>query len=83
MNYCPCCSNLLLEHIRHTKSYWFCRHCWQEMPVYTLNESSSLTEAVTGKISKKSQKEKRINTTVYANQLQPINEWIGLQNLSA
>ncbi len=83
MNYCPCCSNLLLEHIRGAESYWFCRHCWQEMPVYNLNQSSSFTEAVIGKISSKPQKEKRINTTVYAKQWQSITEWIGLEEMSA
>jgi DNA-directed RNA polymerase subunit M/transcription elongation factor TFIIS len=82
MNYCPCCSSLLLEHIRGAESYWFCRHCWQEMPVYNLNKSSSLTEAVVGKLSRKPEKAKRRNTTVYANQWQPMSEWIGIQNLS-
>ncbi|MCW5316873.1 hypothetical protein GTQ43_24560 [Nostoc sp. KVJ3] len=81
MNYCPCCSNLLLEHIRGTESYWFCRHCWQEMPVYNLSESSSFTKAVTGKILRNNQKEKRTNTTVYASQWQSITEWIGLEDL--
>ncbi|MBE8999987.1 MULTISPECIES: hypothetical protein [unclassified Nostoc] len=83
MNYCPCCSSLLLEHIRGADSYWFCRHCWQEMPVYKLNESSLFTEAVIGKIPRKPQKEKCKNNTVYASQWQPIKEWIGLQDLSA
>jgi DNA-directed RNA polymerase subunit M/transcription elongation factor TFIIS len=82
MNYCPCCSSLLLEHIRGADSYWFCRHCWQEMPVYNLNKSSSFTESVMGKLPRKTQKVKSRNTTVYAKQWQPINEWIGLQDLS-
>ncbi|MBD0387450.1 MAG: hypothetical protein ICV54_13230 [Nostoc sp. C3-bin3] len=83
MNYCPCCSNLLLEHIRGAESYWFCRHCWQEMPVYNLNQSSSFTEAVIGKLSSSPQKEKRRNTTVYVRQWQSITEWIGLEEMSA
>lgn len=29
---CPCCSNTLLRHIRSTGVYWFCKHCYQEMP---------------------------------------------------
>ncbi|OKH38072.1 hypothetical protein NIES2119_10955 [[Phormidium ambiguum] IAM M-71] len=29
---CPCCSNTLLRHIRSTGIYWFCSHCYQEMP---------------------------------------------------
>lgn len=83
MNYCPCCSNLLLEHIRGAESYWFCRHCWQEMPVYNLNKSSSLIEAVQGKLPRKPQKAKRINTTVYASKWQSVTEWIELEEMSA
>jgi hypothetical protein len=30
---CPCCSYRLLMHVRHSGVYWFCRHCWQEMPI--------------------------------------------------
>jgi DNA-directed RNA polymerase subunit M/transcription elongation factor TFIIS len=29
---CPCCSNLLLRHIRQQGIYWFCRSCHAEMP---------------------------------------------------
>ena len=29
---CPCCSNPLLHHFGNHREYWFCRHCWQEMP---------------------------------------------------
>lgn len=32
MNTCPCCSTQLLRHARHNTVYWFCSHCWQEMP---------------------------------------------------
>lgn len=32
MNECPCCANQLLRHVRHNHAYWFCPHCWQEMP---------------------------------------------------
>jgi len=30
---CPCCSDKLIHHIGHQRDYWFCRGCWQEMPV--------------------------------------------------
>lgn len=30
--YCPCCSNVMLHCLKHSKEYWFCRNCWQEMP---------------------------------------------------
>lgn len=29
---CPCCSNTLLRHIRAKGIYWFCCHCYAEMP---------------------------------------------------
>lgn len=29
---CPCCANTMLRHIRHQGIYWFCPHCYQEMP---------------------------------------------------
>ena len=29
---CPCCSYNLLHHFGDRREYWFCRHCWQEMP---------------------------------------------------
>lgn len=32
LNNCPCCSEPLLRHARHGGVYWFCSHCWQEMP---------------------------------------------------
>lgn len=41
MNRCPCCSEVLLRHARHAGIYWFCTHCWQEMPV----SSSELVSA--------------------------------------
>nr|WP_013334642.1 hypothetical protein [Gloeothece verrucosa]ADN17892.1 hypothetical protein Cyan7822_6045 [Gloeothece verrucosa PCC 7822] len=33
MNNCPCCSHIMLRHIRNHQLYWFCRNCWQEMPL--------------------------------------------------
>ena len=29
---CPCCSNSMLHYLNHSRDYWFCRNCWQEMP---------------------------------------------------
>jgi hypothetical protein len=37
MTGCPCCSNQMLRHVRQSQVYWFCRQCWQEMPVYDLS----------------------------------------------
>ena len=33
---CPCCSNKLIHHISNHRDYWFCRSCWQEMPVFNM-----------------------------------------------
>jgi DNA-directed RNA polymerase subunit M/transcription elongation factor TFIIS len=33
MNICPCCSNILLRHFKENQVVWFCRNCWQSMPV--------------------------------------------------
>ncbi|MBD2520248.1 hypothetical protein H6G93_35970 [Nostoc sp. FACHB-973] len=83
MNYCPCCSGLLLEHIRGRETYWFCRHCWQEMPVYNWQESSSFAETVMGKLPSKPQTQEPTHTTIYARQRQSSSGWIGLQQLPA
>ncbi len=32
LSVCPCCNGKMLHHLSHRRSYWFCRHCWQEMP---------------------------------------------------
>lgn len=34
MTVCPCCTQTMTRHIRHHHLYWFCRSCWQEMPVF-------------------------------------------------
>ena len=41
-NKCPCCSRSLLRHIRSTGSYWYCIHCRQEMPHFSLPDSQQL-----------------------------------------
>lgn len=56
MNYCPCCSTVLLQHIRTSGTYWFCRGCWQEMPVFLGKSSNSLSEAILDKMPKNSSK---------------------------
>jgi hypothetical protein len=30
---CPCCSYVLLRHIRANQLYWRCGYCYQDMPV--------------------------------------------------
>jgi hypothetical protein len=49
MTTCPCCSHSMIRHVRQNQVSWFCRHCWQTMPVYDLNRfgSSLSTNLVT------------------------------------
>ncbi|MBG1243631.1 hypothetical protein F8R90_21355 [Nostoc sp. NZL] len=42
MTNCPCCSNQMLRHIRLQQTYWFCRHCWQEMPNLNSEKNSNI-----------------------------------------
>ncbi len=42
---CPCCSDTLVRHIRSKGVYWFCRHCYQEMPNYDSLLGNSLETA--------------------------------------
>lgn len=44
MNYCPCCTDILLRHTNTNGVYWFCRTCWQSMPVSEYKKSDLLTE---------------------------------------
>ncbi|NJN31365.1 MAG: hypothetical protein HC824_13770, partial [Synechococcales cyanobacterium RM1_1_8] len=30
-------ANQLLRHVRNSEIYWFCRSCWQEMPLVELS----------------------------------------------
>ena len=46
MHNCPCCADLLLPHIRNHEIYWFCRTCWQEMPVLSQKTCSLSSEFV-------------------------------------
>lgn len=41
-NDCPCCGGSLLRHVRHGELYWFCKTCWQEVPVLTLSQMPNL-----------------------------------------
>lgn len=40
MNTCPCCSHILLKHFSQHREYWFCRHCWQEMPLFESQDAT-------------------------------------------
>lgn len=30
---CPYCSDRLVRHIQHQQLYWFCRSCWDRIPI--------------------------------------------------
>ncbi|HEY9664271.1 MAG TPA: hypothetical protein V6C65_37990 [Allocoleopsis sp.] len=30
---CPFCSDRLVRHIQHQQLYWFCRSCWERIPI--------------------------------------------------
>lgn len=42
---CPCCTQTLTRHIRHHQIYWFCRSCWQEMPVFDADPAHQIIVA--------------------------------------
>ena len=79
MNYCPCCSGLLLPHIRVSGLAWFCRHCWQDMPVYHRVNPSVLEEVFTEKLAEKIQDID--NNRNYGSKGKTITGWIGVQNM--
>ncbi len=53
MPHCPCCTDSLLHHIRGSESYWFCRTCWQEMPVLTQGNTTEIAKPILAKLAKK------------------------------
>ncbi|QSJ18846.1 hypothetical protein JYQ62_08880 [Nostoc sp. UHCC 0702] len=83
MNYCPCCSGLLLQHVCGSEISWFCRHCWQDMPVFSANHSGSLAEVVVSELSTNLQNRKNTNTRNYNTKRKTVTGWIGVQNVPA
>ncbi len=81
MNYCPCCSGLLLPHIRVSGFAWFCRHCWQDMPVFYLENPSSLEKAFADNVAEKIQPIDN-NHIVYPSKGKTITGWIGLKDVA-
>lgn len=78
MNYCPCCSGILLQHVRRSEIAWFCRHCWQDMPVLTCNRSDLLVETNKEEILTTSDLRENIQVTSYVNQHKKVTGWIGV-----
>jgi DNA-directed RNA polymerase subunit M/transcription elongation factor TFIIS len=83
MSYCPCCSNLLLQHIRGSELYWFCRHCWQEMPVFMDKNSGLFLEDLVEDSPKILAHRKRTNAEFATNKRLRKTGWIGVQDISA
>lgn len=65
MTNCPCCSDKLIRHIRGHEIYWFCRTCWQEMPVLNHEKCSLHSEGIIGKFPTKLQKLEKRDVTAY------------------
>lgn len=42
---CPCCSSLLLRHVRASGLYWYCPHCHAEMPNLALYAANQVEPA--------------------------------------
>lgn len=75
-NYCPCCSNLLLQHIRHAEVYWFCRSCWQEMPVFMGKNSSVLAGSILDKTPQNNLNKAQTHHKTHLSKRQSVTGWI-------
>ncbi|MBO3458320.1 hypothetical protein G7B40_004795 [Aetokthonos hydrillicola Thurmond2011] len=62
MNTCPCCSSRLLRHIHGHVIYWFCRHCWEVMPVLTEQRIALPPEFERGGLAKILEQQNKICT---------------------
>ncbi len=81
---CPCCSGLLLPHIRSdAQIHWFCRHCWQDMPVFSFKTPIFFTGTIVERFSSKFPNKKPANNPDYISQGQTINKWVELQDVPA
>ncbi|ABA24167.1 conserved hypothetical protein [Trichormus variabilis ATCC 29413] len=81
---CPCCSGLLLPHIRgDSEIHWFCRHCWQDMPVFLFITPGSFSEMIVKRLSRSFPNKEQANTGDYISQRQTINGWVELQDVPA
>ncbi len=83
MNYCPCCSGLLLRCVHGNEISWFCRHCWEYMPADNWDNPSSLEEAVLNKSLITIRNREKINTKTYTKKRQTVTGWIGVQDVPA
>ncbi|PAX53837.1 hypothetical protein CK510_13265 [Brunnivagina elsteri CCALA 953] len=63
MNYCPCCSGVLLRHISKNEVSWFCRSCWETMPIF-IDVNSSVSAKLAGFEANLTIKREKRNTNV-------------------
>lgn len=42
---CPCCSNSMIRHFRNHQVHWFCRTCWQPMPLFEAKALNVVSES--------------------------------------
>lgn len=80
MNNCPCCSGVLLQHVRGSEIAWFCRHCWQDMPVLSCNLSGLVAKAITEELPSKPQLREHAPAANYISQHKKITGWIGVKD---
>ncbi|MEM7555724.1 MAG: hypothetical protein AAF378_16810 [Cyanobacteria bacterium P01_A01_bin.84] len=52
MNTCPCCNDILLRHVDGHQVRWFCRTCWQSMPVSDYKHSEILSDMYSKDLSR-------------------------------
>lgn len=45
-NSCPCCGSPLLRHARQGGVYWFCKSCWQEVPLLAVSQRPRLENVI-------------------------------------
>ncbi|ALF54019.1 hypothetical protein ACX27_16110 [Nostoc piscinale CENA21] len=80
MNYCPCCSEVLLQHVRGSEITWFCRHCWQDMPVLSCQRPSVLEEVIREEIPSNPERTENLPVTSYVSTYKKITGWIGVKD---
>jgi len=81
---CPCCSGLLLPHIRSdAQIHWFCRHCWQDMPVFSIKTPVYFTGLIVERFPHHIHNKPQVNTADFISQRQTINGWVEFQDVPA
>jgi DNA-directed RNA polymerase subunit M/transcription elongation factor TFIIS len=76
MNYCPCCSSPLLRHIRSHQIYWFCRSCWQAMPVLSREKYALSPRDMIGKLHRSLEKSETTNIDLHLSKGKALKGWV-------